>query len=122
MRQSIQPTYDSRTDGDQYSVTTTLGDRTIKFEHPIADPFIYTKVTVHWWDAIKSIISKGCVVVGVNVRGRNSRITEDVMELDGNYLGQRLCSRRTEFDARIQSALHEGAELHGLMDPDDDGE
>lgn len=118
MRNSIQPTYDSQTDGDQYSVTTTIGDRTIGFEIPIADPFIYTKVTVNWWDAIKSIIFKGCVVVGVNVRGRNTRIIEDVMELDGNYLGQRPCSRRTEFDSHIQSALHEIAELHGLPERD----
>lgn len=122
MRQSIQPTYDSRTDGYQYSVTTTLDDRTIKFEHPIPDPFAYTRVTVHWWDAIKSILTNGCVVVGVHVRGRNSRITEDVLELDGNYLGMRPCTRRSDFDKRIQSALHEGAEIFGLMDPDDDGE
>src|SRR5690242_1608645 len=50
MRQSIEPTYDSRTDGHQFTITTCLNDRPIKFEDPIPDPFVYNTTRIHWWD------------------------------------------------------------------------
>lgn len=118
MRKSIEPTYDSRVDGKQYSVTVWLNDKVLDFERKIDDPFVSTSVTVGWWDAIKSIVMRRCVRVNVHVRG-NSRITEDVMELDGNYLGLGRSTRRDGWNQHVQEELHKGAELHGLMDPND---
>ncbi len=105
LRQSIHPTYDHRKTGDRYRVTTKLNGRPIDFERPITDPFIHTRVTIGFWDALKSLLRFGEVEVRVSVTG-DPAIMEDVLELNSDYLGHNN-TRRNNFNADIEKALGE---------------
>lgn len=63
------------------------------------------RVSVSFWDAIKSLIRTGRVEVVVTVDGTPEAV-EDVMELDADYLGHQN-TRRHEFNAGINRALSE---------------
>ncbi len=83
-RQSIDPTYDSTKDGFQYMVSTSVNHRSIGSKD-IADPFVTHTVRVSLLDTIKGLFRGGVTVV-VSVNPKNNRITEDVLELDAEYL------------------------------------
>jgi hypothetical protein len=103
-RQSIEPTYDSRETGPRYSVTTRLGDRTTEFRKPIPGPFVNHEVTLGWLDVLRFALRRQRPTVSVLINGDPS-VVEDVLELDGNYLG-RNCTRRDEFSVTVGAALH----------------
>ena len=100
-RQSIEPTYDSRKDGKQYSIRTTVNNHSIG-SRDLEDPFVTHTVRVSFLDTLKGLF-KGGVVVLVSVDGKNLRIVEDVMELNDNYLGIN-CTRRDSFNKGIMQA------------------
>jgi hypothetical protein len=104
-RQSVKPTYDSRTDGLQYTISTSVNGKAIGDYKEIADPFVNHKVRVSWKETLKGLV-RGGVVVGVMVSGKNLRIEEDVMELDDNYLSLN-STRRDDFDKHIFSQIDE---------------
>jgi hypothetical protein len=85
MRQSIRPTYDSRETGPTYHVTTRIGDRTITFQEPIADPFVRTTIHVGWRDVLRELLRRRRLRITVIVGGDPARI-DDVLELDENAL------------------------------------
>ena len=103
LRLSIEPTYDHRKTGDRYSVSSRLGGETVCDRKPIPDPFVRHRVIVHWWDAIKCLLRNGSITVEISVDGDDA-IIEDVLELDGNYIGHG-STRRSEFRAGLESAL-----------------
>jgi hypothetical protein len=104
-RQSVRPTYDSRETGPRYWVTSTLDGKPVAWRQPIEDPFVRHTVHVGWRDLIKSLIRRRGMRVVVTVGGDHD-VIEDVMELDGNYLGQN-CTRRDAFNSEINRAIKE---------------
>ena len=112
-RQSIAATYDSRVTGPAYHVTTRLGDRTIEFERPAADPFVCHTVHVGRTDLLAALDAGGLDVT-VIVGAHPDRV-EDVLELDANQLGYN-CTRRDEFNAGISRAI---VSVAGSHDPED---
>lgn len=105
MRQSIQPTYDSRETGPRFSVEYFVNGRSID-KTPISDPFLRGTVTVSWRDLLASLLKRKRLTVEVQVRG-DHQIEEDVMELDGDYLGGHDCTRRAAFRAQLETSLHD---------------
>jgi hypothetical protein len=103
LRLSIEPTYDRRKTGDRFAVSSRVGGETICDHKPITDPFVRHRVTIHCWDAIKCLLRNGNITVEVTVDGDND-IVEDVLELDGNYIGHG-STRRAEFRAALESSL-----------------
>lgn len=83
IRQSIEPTYDSRRVGQQYNVTTRVNDRTIDFKRPIPDPFVATTVGLSVFDCLKGLF-RGLKVT-ILVDATKDRV-DDVLELDANNL------------------------------------
>lgn len=104
MRQSIQPTYDSRQTGPAYHVTYRVNSKTITFRELIDDPFIRGRVVVGWRDLLRSLF-RGSLTVEVNVDGDKDRVN-DVLELNANAL-VRGSSRRQSFDTKVQGALED---------------
>jgi hypothetical protein len=102
IRQSIQPTYDSRETGDRYHVTTFVDDRVISWRTPIADPFVRQTVRVHWRDLLRGL-RKGGLKVEVQVFA-DIDVINDVMELDANTLLPN-STRRAEWDAGMNQRL-----------------
>jgi len=102
VRNSIRPTYDSRETGPRYHVTTRVGGRVIEFEKPMADPFVSHRVTVGWPDLLRGLLRRR-LAVEVMIGG-DPGVVEDVMELDGNYLGYN-CTRRAAFQSHVNEAL-----------------
>lgn len=101
-RTSIRPTYDSRETGPRYHVTVRVNGETVIFEKRVDDPFIRQEVRMacmpwRWlpWPCRKHTVT---VIVGAD-----PDVIEDVMELDGNYLGAN-CSRRDAFNSHLMEA------------------
>lgn len=103
-RMSIEPTYDSRETGPRYHVSTRIGDRTTSLQEPIPDPFVSTTVTLGWRQVAGFLLRRQRPRVTVLVGGDRD-VIEDVLELDGNYLGQN-CTRRDEFNVTLGAAMH----------------
>jgi hypothetical protein len=101
-RQSIEPTYDSRETGYRYHVTTQVGDRTISFQHRLADPFVRQTVHIGWKDLLRGLLRRHLQVTVIV--GGDRQIVDDVMELDANTLVPN-STRRSGFDAGINTAL-----------------
>lgn len=102
MRQSIEPTYDSRETGNRFKAESRINGQTIGHE-VIADPFVTHTVTIGFWDAVKAFLFERKLRVTVRVDG-DPQIIEDVMELDANYLGSN-STRRQQFNSLIESTL-----------------
>ena len=102
-RISIAPTYDSRETGDRYTVTSKVNGKPVAWQERIPDPFVRHTVYVAWRDLLSALIRRRGLVVTVLVDG-DREVVEDVLELDGNYLGQG-CTRRDEWNAEISQAI-----------------
>ena len=102
MRNSLQPTYDSRVTGPAYSVTYRVNGKTLTFRELVPDPFIRGRVTVGWWDILRGLV-RGSLTVEMIVEASQYRM-DDVLELDANTLLHN-SSRRRDFDAQIQGAM-----------------
>lgn len=103
MRNSINPTFDSRETGPQYTVTSRVGNRTISFEQPIDDPFVRQTIRIGLWDALRELLHHGWIEVEVLVGGTKDRI-DDVLELDENTLVPG-SSRRAAWDSHVNERL-----------------
>lgn len=114
-RQSIDATYDSRDTGNPFHVTSRIGDRTIRFQHRIPDPFVRTTVRVGLWDALRALLCGRPVEVTVIVGG-DTKAVNDVMELDYNTLipGS---TRRDDWNQH----LHDRLDMMGRAEQDDTG-
>lgn len=102
MRDSIQPTYDSRETGPRYWVTTIVDGRTIGFRQPLEDPFARTVVTVSFLGLLRALFRGGLKVEVI--KGAEPELMNDVLELDANQLvpGR---TRKQEFRADMHKAL-----------------
>jgi hypothetical protein len=100
-RRSIEPTYDSVSDGPQYEIRTTVNDRYVSRKE-IPDPFVNHTVRVSLIDTIRGLLTGG-LRVNVCISGATNRIVEDVLELDGQYLGMD-STRRDAFNAQMVAA------------------
>lgn len=107
MRQSIQPTYDSRETGPRYHVTSRVDDRTIVFREPIEDPFVRHTVHLRWPDLLRGLLRRRLSVT-VLVDG-DPDVMNDVMELDANTLVPD-STRQAEFQAGIHDAMRRMAD------------
>lgn len=103
LRQSIEPTYDSTKTGPRYHVSTFVDDRVVAFQEPLSDPFVLHRVTVGWRDLLRGLLLRRRLEVTVNIGG-DRQMVEDVLELDGDYLGTN-CTRRDEFDVALGASL-----------------
>jgi hypothetical protein len=103
VRNSIKATYDSRKTGPQYHVTTRVNARTVSFQHPIADPFVSTTVTVGFRDVVRALAQRRRVEVEVLVGGTRDRV-DDVLELDDNTLIPN-STRKAAFHSHIGERL-----------------
>jgi len=101
-RTSIQATYDSRETGPRYHVTTRIDDRTLAFQQPADDPFVCQTVTLGWRDLLRGLMCRHLAVTVII--GGDHDITEDVSELDDNYLGAN-CTRRDAWDSHVSESL-----------------
>jgi hypothetical protein len=102
VRQSIQPTYDSRETGERYHVTTFLDDRVVSWRTPVPDPFVRQTVHIHWRDLLRGLFKRG-LKVEVQVFG-DIDVLNDVIELDANTLLPN-STRRAEWDAGMNQRL-----------------
>lgn len=109
-RESITPTYDHRKTGDRFTVQYSLNGVPLGDPKPITDPFVRGTVIVGWRDALRCLFRSRKVVVEFRVDG-DSDIIEDVMELDGNYLGTHWSTRRRAFQERLQTSLSDFSEV-----------
>ena len=100
---SVRATYDSAVDGKPYHVSTRVGDRTVTFQEPLADPFACTTVVVSWRDALRELIHHRCLRVTVVVGGDRERV-HNVLELDDQQLipGR---TRHAAFHAHMRERL-----------------
>lgn len=99
---SVKATYDSRETGPRYHITTRLGDRTIAFREPIADPFVNHTVTIGE-DDLRQAVKDGCLEITVIV-GADTEMVNDVLELDDNTLVKGR-TRETAFRNHALSSL-----------------
>lgn len=106
LRLSITSTYDSRKTGPRFHVETFVADRFVS-STPISDPFVRHTVKVSLVHAFLSFLKFGYVKVSIHLNG-DPKITEDVMELDGNYIGHG-STRRSEWNTSIDKSLREFA-------------
>jgi hypothetical protein len=102
-RNSIRATYDSRETGPRYHVTVRVNGQTIAFRKPVGDPFVRQTVTTTWPGLLRSLLRFRPLVTEIIIGG-DSDVIEDVMELDGNYLGSN-CTRRDAFHSHINEAI-----------------
>lgn len=103
LRTSIPPTYDGAKTGPRYWISTFVNGRPLGWEEPIEDPFITTTIHVGWRDLVKHVLLRKPLEVRVQVGGDRD-VIEDVLELNGDYLGFN-CSRRREFNGQLGAAL-----------------
>ncbi len=103
-RISITPTYDECETGKPYTVTTEVNGKSISVRDPISDPFVRTTTVLSWRDVLKAALRWQRVTVTVRVNGNRDRV-EDVLELNANYLGNYNCTRRDEFNQRLETSL-----------------
>jgi hypothetical protein len=97
----------------RYSVTVFENHRRLD-RRPIVDPFINTYVRPSGWRAALAVML-GRYEVEVQVRA-DKELTEQVLELDPEYLGEWGSERRKAWDARVQAAF---ASFAGEDDDDD---
>jgi hypothetical protein len=102
--ESIKSTYDSRKDGFQYTVSTSVNGKSINDTRDIADPFVTHQVNVSWLDTLKGLLMGG-VTVQVRVNGKNMRIIDEVMELNANWIGAHNRTRRDDFNKELGQAI-----------------
>lgn len=102
VRQSIQPTYDSRETGPRFCVTSEIGDRTIAFRQPIPDPFVRQTIHVGFWDLLRGLFRRRLSVTVVV--GGDLDVMNDVLELDANTLIPN-STRRLEFNDELRRAI-----------------
>lgn len=117
IRQSIEPTYDSRETGPRYHVTYKLNGRVITWQERLDDPFVRAVLRVSWLDRLKSLLRRD-MEVEVLVSA-DPELIEDVMELDSNYLGPGQSTRRIEFNEQIGKSIGrflKECEAHGELD------
>ena len=69
------------------------------------DPFHNTTIHPRGWRAALAVLLRRCTFTVIV--GGDSEIVEDVCELDGDYLGRFGSTRRAEWDARLDGALHD---------------
>lgn len=103
MKQSIQPTYDSRETGPAYSIRTSVNGVPLEpSPRKLDDPFVRHTVTVDWRDLLRSLFRRR-LVVEILIDGDRERM-DDVLELDNNQLiaGR---TRRVEFQAGMHERL-----------------
>lgn len=105
VRQSIQPTYDSRETGPRFHVTYRVGTKTIEFQRPIEDPFVRGTVVVGWRDLLRGLLRRHLEVT--MIVGGDRDIVDDVMELDGNTLVPSRSTRRDTWDSDVNERLGE---------------
>lgn len=98
-RHSIEPTYDSRETGPRYHISSTINDKPVDKRTPLSDPFVRYTLAIHWWDALRAILTRGHLDVEVRVDG-DKGIVDDVLELDINTLLPN-STRRYEFHAAV---------------------
>lgn len=103
MRQSIEPTYDSRKTGPRYHVTYKLNGEVITWRERLDDPFVRAVLKVSWLDRLKSLLRRE-MEVEVLVDA-DPEVIEDVMELDSNYLASVPNTRREEHQRHLQKAM-----------------
>jgi hypothetical protein len=101
-RQSIEPTYDHQETGDRYHVTSTIDGRSVAWRHPITDPFVRHTVWIGWRDLLRGLLKRRLDVTVLI--GGDRDVVEDVMELNGDYLGPN-CTRRDEFHVSLNASL-----------------
>jgi hypothetical protein len=115
-RQSIAPTYDSGGNPGAYTVESRVGGRRID-QTPMSDPFVSQRVTVGWRDLLHGLRHRR-LEVEIIVSAADLERIEDVLELDGNYLGRQGSSRRAEWDARLERGLGDFAAVQAEHDSD----
>lgn len=76
------PTYDSRETGPRFHVSSRVGDKTVAFQEPIADPFVRHTVTLGWPALLRGLL-RGELAVTVLVGG-DTEVVNDVLNLDAN--------------------------------------
>jgi hypothetical protein len=81
LRPSVKATFDSAEGGSPYWVTTSVNGVQLGERTSIPDPFVRQTVRLHWWDAVKALLSGGRVEVEVTVSAP-VEIMNDVLELD----------------------------------------
>ncbi len=101
MRQSIEPTYDSRETGPRYTIETRIDDRRLD-EKPMPDPFVHHRVILGWHDLLRGLIRRRLVVTVIV--GGDPGIVDDVMELDANCLTYG-STRRRDWNQSVNAAL-----------------
>lgn len=102
MRQSIEPTYDSRKTGPRFHVTSTIDARPVAFMEPIQDPFVNHTIRIGWRDLLRGLFRRGLVVTVVV--GGDKGIVDDVLELDADTLVAN-STRRDEYNRGISRAF-----------------
>jgi hypothetical protein len=102
MRQSIQPTYDSRDTGPAYTIRVTVNGRTVDGRE-IDDPFVRSVTRVGLWDMLRAILTGRPCEVEMTIGGEKDRL-DDVLELDANYLIPN-STRQTEWRAEMHQKL-----------------
>lgn len=65
MRQSIEPTYDSRAVGNQYHVRTYIQGQELSHQR-IADPFVRATVTIGWRDLLRHVFGRELSLLELN--------------------------------------------------------
>lgn len=103
MRQSIEPTYDSRETGPRYHVTYKLDGHVITWQQRLDDPFVRAALHISWLDRLKSLLRRDMEVEVL--LGADPEVIEDVMELDSNYLASIPNTRREEHRRDIHKAM-----------------
>jgi hypothetical protein len=101
-RQSITPTYDRRETGDRFTIETRINGRRLD-EKPLPDPFVNHTVHIGWRDLLRGLFHRR---LSINIIVSADReLVEDVLELNGDYTGERGSTRRSEWKAELQQKL-----------------
>lgn len=103
-RQSIQPTYDRQKTGDRFTLEIRENDKRLSVES-LPDPFHNTTIRPRGWRVALGVLLRRCTFTVIV--GGDPEIVEDVIELDGDYLGRFGSTRRSKWDAQLEGALHD---------------
>lgn len=85
----VTPTYDSQRTGPRYNLTSEIGDRSVEFMLPIADPFVRHSLYLTWREGLRAIwgaLRGKPLKITFKVSG-DHRIIGDVLGLDAQYVG-----------------------------------
>jgi hypothetical protein len=101
------PVFDSRSEPDQYHVSSSVDGETIEFMRSIPDPFVHHRLTIRptWAGRLRVLLGRP-VMVEVSIGG-SRKVVEAVLELDGNYRGTPGSARRAEADVDLRAALRD---------------